>query len=94
MAAYAVKLEQFEGPLDLLLALIKQGEIDIYDIPIALITEQYLAALELMAVLDLDVSGDFLIMAATLMVIAPVLALFVATQRQFIQGIARTGIKG
>jgi len=66
VAAYAVKLEQFEGPLDLLLALIKQGEIDIYDIPIALITEQYLAALELMAVLDLDVSGDFLIMAATL----------------------------
>lgn len=64
--AYAVRLEQFEGPLDLLLSLIRQGEIDIYDIPIARITEQYLDALELMAALDLEVSGEFIVLAAAL----------------------------
>lgn len=62
-----VKLERFEGPLDLLLHLIKRDEIDIFDIPIARITKQYLAYLELMRQLDLEVSGDFLVMAATLM---------------------------
>jgi len=64
---YKVKLEEFEGPLDLLLFLIKKNEIDIYDIPIAKITEQYLEYLELMELLDLDIAGDFLVMAATLM---------------------------
>lgn len=62
-----VRLERFEGPLDLLLHLIKRDEIDIFDIPIAHITRQYLAYLELMRQLDLEVSGDFLVMAATLM---------------------------
>ncbi len=62
-----VKLERFEGPLDLLLHLIKRDEIDIYDIPIAHITRQYLEYLELMRALDLDVAGEFLVMAATLM---------------------------
>ena len=62
-----VKLERFEGPLDLLLHLIKRDEIDIYDIPIAHITQQYLAYLELMRALDLEVAGEFLVMAATLM---------------------------
>jgi len=62
-----VKLERFEGPLDLLLHLIKRDEIDIYDIPIAHITNQYLAYIELMRALDLDVAGEFLVMAATLM---------------------------
>ncbi|HEY3217080.1 MAG TPA: segregation/condensation protein A [Candidatus Eisenbacteria bacterium] len=62
-----VKLERFEGPLDLLLHLIKRDEIDIYDIPIAHITQQYLAYLELMRSLDLEVAGEFLVMAATLM---------------------------
>jgi segregation and condensation protein A len=62
-----VKLARFEGPLDLLLHLIKRDEIDIYDIPIAHITQQYLAYLELMRQLDLDVAGEFLVMAATLM---------------------------
>ena len=62
-----VKLERFEGPLDLLLHLIKRDEIDIYDIPIAHITQQYLAYIELMRSLDLDVAGEFLVMAATLM---------------------------
>src|SRR5215475_791372 len=64
--AFPVKLENFEGPLDLLLHLIKKNEIDIHDIPIALITAQYLDTIALMQELDLDVAGEFLIMAATL----------------------------
>ena len=64
---YEVKLERFEGPLDLLLHLISRDEIDIYDIPIAHITRQYLEYIELMRMLDLDVAGEFLVMAATLM---------------------------
>jgi len=64
--SYKVKLEVFEGPLDLLLYLIKKNEIDIYDIPIAEITEQYLEYLELMRMLDLNIAGEFLVMAATL----------------------------
>ena len=63
---YKVKLEVFEGPLDLLLYLIKKEEIDIYDIPIAKITDQYLEYLELMQLLDLSIAGEFLVMAATL----------------------------
>ena len=63
---YTVKLDIFEGPLDLLLYLIRKNEVDIYDIPIALITEQYLEYLDLMTVLNLDIAGDFLVMAATL----------------------------
>jgi segregation and condensation protein A len=62
-----VKLERFEGPLDLLLHLIKRDEIDIYDIPISHITQQYLGYLELMRSFDLEVAGEFLVMAATLM---------------------------
>lgn len=62
----SVKLEVFEGPLDLLLHLIKKNEVSITDIPIATITEQYLATLELMQSLSLDVAGEFLVMAATL----------------------------
>ena len=61
-----VKLEIFEGPLDLLLHLIKKNELSITDIPIATITEQYLSTLELMQGLNLDVAGEFLVMAATL----------------------------
>lgn len=64
---YKVKLEVFEGPLDLLLYLIKKEEIDIYDIPIAKITDQYLEYLEFMKLLDLGIAGEFLVMAATLM---------------------------
>jgi segregation and condensation protein A len=64
--AYPVKLENFEGPLDLLLHLIRQHEVNVYDIPIALITSQYLEYLGIMTELDLDVAGDFLVMAATL----------------------------
>ena len=64
--AYKVKLEAFEGPLDLLLYLIKKDQINIYDIPIARITEQYLVYLNLMEELDIAVAGEFLVMAATL----------------------------
>ena len=62
-----VRLARFEGPLDLLLHLIKRDEIDIYDIPISHITQQYLVYLELMQSLDLEIAGEFLVMAATLM---------------------------
>ncbi len=64
---YKVNLEIFEGPLDLLLYLIKKDEFNIEDIPIAQITEQYLQYMELMRMLDLDIAGEFLVMAATLM---------------------------
>jgi segregation and condensation protein A len=64
---YKVHLEKFEGPLDLLLYLIKKNDIDICDIPIAIITDQYLEYIAMMKLLDLDVVGDFLVMAATLM---------------------------
>jgi segregation and condensation protein A len=62
-----VRLPVFEGPLDLLLYLIRRDKVDIYDIPIGPITERYLGMLHLMKELDLDVAGDFLVMAATLM---------------------------
>jgi len=64
--AYTVELEAFQGPLDLLIHLIKKNEVNIYDIPIALITRQYLEYIDLMQELDLDVAGEFLVMAATL----------------------------
>src|SRR5262249_38720951 len=64
--AFPVKLASFEGPLDLLLHLIKKNEVSIHDIPIALITQQYLETIELMHELNLDVAGEFLVMAATL----------------------------
>jgi len=64
--AYPVRLENFEGPLDLLIHLIKKHEVNIYDIPIALITKQYLDYIGLMQELNLDVAGEFLVMAATL----------------------------
>lgn len=62
-----VKLDIFEGPLDLLLHLIKTLEIDIYDIPIAEITEQYMNYIHTMRTFDLEVAGEFIVMAATLM---------------------------
>jgi segregation and condensation protein A len=64
--AYKVDLEVFSGPLDLLLYLIKQEEVDIYDIPIARITHQYLRYVEMIQTLDLEVAGEFILMAATL----------------------------
>ncbi len=63
---YNIKLEIFEGPLDLLLHLIRKNEVDIFDIPIALITDQYLEYIDIMKALNINVAGDFLVMAATL----------------------------
>ena len=64
---YRIKLQVFEGPLDLLLFLIRKNEIDIYDIPIESVTRQFIEVLHAMRQLDLDVAGDFFVMAATLM---------------------------
>lgn len=66
---YQVKIDAFEGPLDLLLHLINRLEIDIYDIPVAQITEQYLMYIKTLNVLKLDVASEFLVMAATLLAI-------------------------
>jgi segregation and condensation protein A len=66
LEAYPVRLAVFEGPLDLLLHLIKRHELNIYDIPITLITKQYLEYIDLMQELNLDIAGEFLVMAATL----------------------------
>jgi len=64
---YTVRLEMFEGPLDLLLHLIQKNEMDIFNIPIALITGQYLDYLKWMKTLNLDIAGDYLLMASTLL---------------------------
>ncbi|HTI39265.1 MAG TPA: segregation/condensation protein A [Vicinamibacterales bacterium] len=66
LEAYPVRLQNFEGPLDLLLHLIKTNEVSIYDIPIVLITSQYMEYIDVMQELNLDVAGEFLVMAATL----------------------------
>jgi segregation and condensation protein A len=64
---YQVQLEEiFEGPMDLMIHLIRKNDLDIYDIPIALITDQYLQYLELMQAMNIDYAGDFLLMASTL----------------------------
>jgi segregation and condensation protein A len=68
-SSYSVKLPVFEGPLDLLLHLIRQNEVDITEIPIALIGEQYLTYIDLMHELDIDVAAEYLVMAATLALI-------------------------
>lgn len=65
--SYRLRLDLFEGPLDLLLYLIKKDDIDITNIPIAQVTDQYLQYIDMMKILDLDIVGDFLVMAATLM---------------------------
>ncbi len=66
---YKVQLDVFEGPLDLLLYLIKKDEVDIYNIPIERVTKQYMEYLSLMKLLDLNIAGEFIVMAATLMMI-------------------------
>ncbi len=79
---YPVRLEGFEGPLDLLLHLIKKNKLIITDIPIALITEQYLEYIKLMKVLNLDVAGEYLLMAATLLHIKSRMLLPVSTEAE------------
>lgn len=67
MTVYKIKLEQFEGPLDLLLFFIKRDELNIYDIPISYITKEFLEYVNLIKKLDLEIAGDFILMASTLM---------------------------
>jgi segregation and condensation protein A len=67
LADYRVNLDIFSGPMDLLLYLVRKEEVDIYDIPIARITDQYIRYIEMLKSLDIDLAGDFLVMAATLM---------------------------
>src|SRR5882672_1342912 len=69
MSEYKVKFEVFEGPLDLLLYLIKKEEVDIYDVNLTKLASQFIEYIEVMRMLDLDVAGEFLVMAATLMYI-------------------------
>ncbi|MBT4757945.1 MAG: segregation/condensation protein A, partial [Opitutae bacterium] len=66
---FAIRLPAFEGPLDLLLYLIRRNEVDIYDIPIEHVTAQYIGILDSMENLDLEIAGEFFVMAATLMYI-------------------------
>lgn len=86
-AAYAVKLPTFEGPLDLLLHLIRLNEVEITDIPVSRICEQYLAYLDLMRQLDIDVAGEYLVMAATLAWIKSQMLLPVATEAEDEEGV-------
>jgi len=65
--SYKIRIELFEGPLDLLLYLVKKDHLNIYDIPISQVTEQYLKYIELMQLLDLNIAGEFLVMSATLL---------------------------
>jgi segregation and condensation protein A len=67
LSGYRIKLDIFAGPLDLLLYLVRKEEVDIYDIPIAKITDQYVQYIEMLKSLDINLAGDFLVMAATLM---------------------------
>jgi len=67
LSIYKIKLDQFEGPLDLLLFFIKRDELNIYDIPISRITKEFLEYVNLIKMLDLEVAGDFILMASTLM---------------------------
>jgi segregation and condensation protein A len=83
LADYRVNLEIFAGPLDLLLYLVRKEEVDIYDIPIAKITDQYIHYIELLKSLDIDLAGDFLVMAATLMQIKSAMLLPKAEPDQF-----------
>jgi segregation and condensation protein A len=83
LADYRVNLEIFAGPLDLLLYLVRKEEVDIYDIPIAKITDQYIRYIELLKSFDIDLAGDFLVMAATLMQIKSAMLLPKAEPDQF-----------
>jgi len=83
LADYRVNLDIFAGPLDLLLYLVRKEEVDVYDIPIAKITDQYICYIELLKSLDIDLAGDFLVMAATLMQIKSAMLLPRAEPDQF-----------
>ncbi len=78
MSGYRINLDIFAGPLDLLLYLVRKEEVDIYDIPIAKVTDQYIQYIELLKSLDINLAGDFLVMAATLMQIKSAMLLPIA----------------
>jgi len=82
LADYRVDLDVFAGPLDLLLYLVRKEEVDIYDIPIAKITDQYIRYIEILKSLDIDLASDFLVMAATLMEIKSAMLLPTAEPEQ------------
>ncbi|MHC4130764.1 MAG: segregation and condensation protein A [Planctomycetota bacterium] len=86
MADYRVNLEIFAGPMDLLLYLVRKDEVDVYDIPIANITNQYLEYIEMLKSLDIDLAGDFLVMAATLMQIKSAMLLPMAEPEAMEEG--------
>jgi segregation and condensation protein A len=79
---YRVNLDIFAGPLDLLLYLVRKEEVDIYDVPIAKITDQYIRYIEILKSLNIDLAGDFLVMAATLMEIKSAMLLPKASPEQ------------
>jgi len=83
---YRVNLDIFAGPLDLLLYLVRKEEVDIYDIPISVITDQYVKYIEVLNRLDIDVAGDFLVMAATLMEIKSAMLLPKVDSEQLEEG--------
>jgi len=85
LADYRVNLDIFAGPLDLLLYLVRKEEVDIYDVSIAKITDQYIQYLEMLKSLDIDIAGDFLVMAATLMQIKSAMLLPKAEPEQLLQ---------
>jgi len=85
-APYTVRLKMFEGPLDLLLHLIHKNELDITNISISLITEQYLEYLKLMKVLNLDIAGEYLLMASTLLFIKSKMLLPISSEEEEAEG--------
>jgi len=86
LAGYRVNLDIFAGPLDLLLYLVRKEEVDIYDIPITKITDQYISYIEMLKNFDIDLAGDFLVMAATLMQIKSAMLLPPAEAEQKDEG--------
>jgi segregation and condensation protein A len=86
VAAYRIELDTFQGPLDLLLHLIRKNELDIANIPIAQVTEQYLVYLEMMHDLDLEVASEFLVMASTLVYIKSRMLLPVDEEEEEVEG--------
>src|SRR4030043_2149006 len=84
--SYTGRLDMFEGPLDLLLHLIRKNEINVFDIPMALITEQYLEYLKVMKELNLDIAGDCLLMASTLLQIKSKMLLPVSSEEEEAEG--------
>jgi len=85
-SSYTVRLDIFEGPLDLLLHLINKNELDIFNIPISLITEQYFEYIKLMKVLNLDIAGEYLLMASTLLHIKSKMLLPQSTEEEEEEG--------